>query len=509
MPFPISRRGALAAALALTWPALAVEPGTWLADGRPTPLADQALALLALAESHGLDPRDYGLQRLSGALAAARVQPLSEPDSSALAQALEHALRRYLAHLHDGRVDPRQIHHDFDLARRPPFDVDAVLRQAAAAGRLSDAVAAAVPQVPQYERLRTALATLRALGAHAAWHSPLPPLPEGRLSLLQRLRALGDLAAEPAADPALAAPADVPDEVLAEAVKRFQARHGLEPDGVVGPATRRQLAVPPAARARQVELALERLRWTPLMQGPRMIVVNIPEFRLRAYEVVDGRVQVRQDMRVVVGRAMRHRTPLFDEDMRNIEFGPYWNVPPSIARDELVPRLRRDPAYLANEDFEFVGPADAVDRSVTAERLQSVLAGAWRIRQRPGERNALGGIKFVFPNRDAIYLHHTPATGLFERARRDFSHGCIRVENPVALAEFVLQGMPGWDAQRIRAAMAESHAWTVGLQRPVPVLIAYGTVLVKDGRTQFFDDIYGHDRSLDAALRRAAGRPGP
>jgi murein L,D-transpeptidase YcbB/YkuD len=513
MPFPISRRCALAATLVLACPALAAEPDTWLSGGRPSPLADQALALLGQAASHGLDAHDYDVQRLGAALAAAHEQPLSGTGSAALAQALEHALLRYLSHLHHGRVDPRQIHHDFDIARRPPFDADALLRQAVAAGRLSDAVAAAVPPLPQYDRLRAALARLRALGAHAAWGSPLRPLPAGRPSWLQRLRALGDLVDEPTPDTPLAVPADVPadvpDEVLAAAVKRFQARHGLEPDGVAGPATRGQLAVPPAARVRQVELALERLRWTPLMQGPRMIVVNIPEFRLRAYEVVDGRILVRQDMRVVVGRALRHRTPLFDQDMRSIEFSPYWNVPPSIARDELVPRLRHDPAHLAREDFEFVGPGGTVDRTVTAERLRSVLAGAWRIRQRPGEHNALGGIKFVFPNRDAIYLHHTPATRLFTQARRDFSHGCIRVEDPVALAGFVLQGMPGWDPSRIRTAMASSHAWTLRLEQPVPVLIAYGTALVKDGRTHFFDDIYGHDRTLDAALRRASGRAGP
>jgi L,D-transpeptidase YcbB len=296
----------------------------------------------------------------------------------------------------------------------------------------------------------------------------------------------------------------VPDAALSDALRRFQSRHGLAEDGLYGPATRRALQMTPAERARQIELTLERLRWTPLLQGPRMIVVNIPEFRLRAYEVVNGQVQVKLEMRVVVGRALRHQTPLFDEDMRFIEFGPYWNVPASIARQELVPQLRRDPARLAREDFEFVGPGGAVDRAVTPERLDAVLAGSWRLRQRPGLHNALGGIKFVFPNRDAIYLHHTPATGLFAQARRDFSHGCIRVEDPVGLAGFALQGLPGWDAAAIRETMANAHSRTVNLPQPVPVLIGYGTALVKDGRMHFFDDVYGHDRTLDAALRRAS-----
>ena len=180
-----------------------------------------------------------------------------------------------------------------------------------------------------------------------------------------------------------------------------------------------------------------------------------------------------------------------------------WNVPRSIARNELLPRLRRDPGYWAREGFEFVptggGGADAV---LSEAKLDAVLAGALRIRQRPGPSNALGDIKFVFPNRESIYLHHTPSVGLFDRARRDFSHGCIRVEQPVALAAFALQGLMGWDEARIRRAMTEDPPATVRLAQPIPVVIAYGTALVKGGQVHFFDDLYGHDRVLDAALRR-------
>jgi murein L,D-transpeptidase YcbB/YkuD len=541
----LTRREALAAALGLTLTLpgspRAAEPATWLQAGRPTAAAVQAVTLLAGARDHGLEPEDYGAVRLAAALAEAAAHPAHEPAAGELAHQLDASFKRYLLHLHQGRIDPRQIHHDFDVARRPPFDPEAVLQQALAAGRLDAAVAAAVPAVPQYERLRQVLAACRALAGHPAWRTPLPAVPTrrsrpatstalppvppdmpaaARAVLVQRLQAWGDLAGDtaapesapepappsaPAAGAGAAAVGQVPDATLAEALRRFQSRHGLAEDGLYGPATRRALQVTPAERARQVELTLERLRWTPLLQAPRMVVVNIPEFRLRAYEVVNGRVQVRHEMRVVVGAALRHRTPLFDEDMRFIEFGPYWNVPPSIALHELVPRLRRDPGHLAREGFEFVGPGGAVEHAVTPERLQSVLAGNWRLRQRPGERNALGGIKFVFPNRDAIYLHHTPATGLFTQARRDFSHGCIRVEDPVALASFVMQGMPGWDAAAIRETMANAHSRTVTLAQPLPVLIAYGTALVKDGRMHFFDDVYGHDRTLDTALRHASG----
>jgi len=238
------------------------------------------------------------------------------------------------------------------------------------------------------------------------------------------------------------------------------------------------------------------------------VVVNVPEFVLRAYEVVDGAIRLRLQMKVVVGKALDTRTPLFDEDMRFIEFSPYWNVPPSIARGELLPRLRREPAYWDREGFEFVDGAGGVHPALDAAGLDAVRAGHWRIRQRPGPANALGDIKFVFPNREAIYLHHTPATALFDRPRRDFSHGCIRVEQPVALARFVLQGQPdgqAWTEARIREAMAQGRSSTLRLAAPLPVLITYGTSLVQGGRILFLDDVYGQDRLLAAALR--APRP--
>ncbi len=478
----------------LPWPAwasgLEAPPGTRWTEAR----AAEAVALLADADSHGLDPADYGAATLARALQAGT-------PAAALAPRLEAALQRYLQHLHAGRIDPHAIHHDFRPVRRPPFDAAAVLQQALAGGRLPDAVAAALPPLPTYGLLRDALARCRTLASHPAWASALPPLPRagkvedlatwpGTTALRARLAAWGDLAEGMPLD---------------EALRAFQRRHGLAEDGVLGRSTWAALQVTPAQRARQIALTLERLRWTPLLQAPRMIVVNIPEYVLRAYEVVDGRIRVQLTMKVVVGRAAATRTPLIDEDMRFIEFSPYWNVPPSIARQELVPRLRRDPAHWVREGFEFVGPGGQVETTLSAARLDAVLAGGgWRIRQRPGPRNALGDIKFVFPNRESIYLHHTPSVALFERARRDFSHGCIRVEQPQALAQWVLRDQPGWDVARIRAAMAAGTSSTLALAAPVPVLIAYGTTLVKDGRTHFYDDVYGLDRRLDTALRQRA-----
>jgi murein L,D-transpeptidase YcbB/YkuD len=504
-----------AASLALlAHAALAGEPLAWFSEGRPGVQAQQALALLADAASHGLDPADYDVERL--AQAAGNLARQSPVDSAARARfetRLSAAMTRYLGDLHYGRVAPDELPHGYALPRSA-FDAEAALRRAMEAGSLADAVREAAPHLAQYERLREALAQYRALAGHPGWKSPLPPLPPGDRGSLpklepgqpyagapllrDRLVALGDL-------PASTAPSAIYAEALASGVRAFQQRHGLAADGVIGKATLAQLQVPPAARARQIELMLERLRWTPLMKGPRMVVINIPEFALRAYEVRGERIVVRHTMKIIVGKALNTRTPLFVEQMRFIEFQPFWNVPPSIARGEVVPRLRRDPAYWDREGFEFVvGSRVVTDLSPTL--LDEVLAGRARIRQRPGPKNALGDIKFVFPNNDNIYLHHTPAVRLFERDRRDFSHGCIRVEQPVDLAVFVMEGMPGWTEDRIRRAMSDEDPLTVRLAEPVPVLIAYGTAMVKQGRVYFHDDVYGHDRRLDAALRRP--RPG-
>jgi len=492
--------------------AVAAAQGAWFAGGQPTAQAREAVELLAAADSQGLDPADYDAAALADAVQRAARQPLDAASVARLEPWLTAALERYLTDLHAGRIAPQELPHGYAAPGRKPFDAARVLREARVEGRLTAAVRAATPPLSQYEQLRAVLARTRALAAHPAWSTPLPPLPPGAdrsppklepggrwsglAQLRDRLIALGDLDA--------AAPAAVTyDPALTDAVKAFQRRHGLTDDGILGRATLARLQVSPSARARQIELSLERLRWTPLLQGPRMIVVNVPEFVLRAYEVQGDRIVVRETMKIIVGKALDTRTPLFAEEMRYIEFSPYWNVPPSIARGEVVPRLRREPAYWQREGFEFVTAGGGVVEALSPALLDATLEGQARIRQRPGPRNALGDIKFVFPNRDNIYLHHTPSVGLFERDRRDFSHGCIRVERPVALAMFVLAGLPDWSEDRVHAAMAAGESRTLRLAEPVPVLIAYGTAIVRDGRVHFFDDIYGHDRMLDAALRRA------
>ena len=507
-------RGATLMLLLCVETVVAADGLPWFEGGRPSDQAHQAVALLAAAASHGLEPREYAADALQQAIAQASHAQGSEPTATAqLEHALTLAMQRYLSDVHRGRIDPRRFQHSGGPPHRDGFDPAAYLQAALEAHRLPAAAAEAAPRVPLYERLREALTRYRTLVEHPAWREPLPPMAPGQRGrpgkllpggayaglapLAQRLVALGDLVPDAPVPKRFEGP-------LVEAVKAFQERHGLAVDGAIGRDTLAQLRVSPAVRVRQIELTLERLRWTPLLQGSRMIVINIPEFVLRAYDVRDGRISVRQAMKVIVGKALDTRTPLFDADMRFIEFSPYWNVPPSIARAETVPRLRRDPGYFLHEGFEFVAPDGRVDASLSPSKLDAVIAGRLRIRQRPGPRNALGDIKFVFPNSDNIYLHHTPATQLFDRDRRDFSHGCIRVEHPVALANFVLRDMPEWTDERIRQAMGRGQSATLRLIEPVRVVIAYGTALVKEGRVHFFADIYAQDRLLDAALRQAA-----
>lgn len=255
-----------------------------------------------------------------------------------------------------------------------------------------------------------------------------------------------------------------------------------------------------ALQVRKLQLTLERWRWVPHSFPRPPIVVNIPEFRLRAY---DDQYRAELEMKVVVGKAYHHKTPVFSNEMTHVIFRPYWDVPISIVRAELIPKLEQEPDYLIKNDFEIVDSRRqlvSVD-TITPEIVGQLQRGDLSIRQRPGEKNALGFIKFLFPNEYNVYLHGTPAKALFQKSRRDFSHGCIRVEKPEELAAWVLRGVPGWDMDHIRAAEAGSDSRQVNLDKAIPVLIVYGTAVVREnGEVSFFDDIYGYDAELARLL---------
>jgi murein L,D-transpeptidase YcbB/YkuD len=328
----------------------------------------------------------------------------------------------------------------------------------------------------------------------------------GAIGVLQReLAALGDL---PPDMPAPQEPGRYEGAVV-DGVKRFQVRHGLEADGVLGKRTVAALRVPLAWRVRQIELALERLRWLPHLGDKRLLALNIPMFRLWAWDMIPANGAPLFGMDVIVGRALDTQTPVFVEDMHEVVFRPYWNVPRSILRHELLPKLARDPDYLSREEMEIVrGDGDnAPHVELTPEAIAALRQGLLRVRQRPGPGNALGLIKFVFPNEDSVYMHGTPAQALFARSRRDFSHGCVRVADPVALAEWVLQDRPEWTRERILAATLGSQTIHVTLPRPIRVILFYTTaaVMPEDQTIRFAEDIYRHDATLDRALAAVAG----
>ena len=484
----------------------------WFSEGKPTAQAQEAVKLLEAAAEDGLNPQDYQSDQIRAQLMAiSRQGAAADPIQSVqMDQSLTLAMERFLSDLAIGRVTPQSVHEDFDDAPVRNFDAPAYLRQALASGNLSQAVAQAAPKFPLYPLLKQWLVKYRQMQDDPAWQGKLSVPAGNKLEpgqrypdlpvLRQRLILLGDL---PQDSPSLMNP-DLYDGQLVEAVRSFQQRHGLTVDGVIGRQTLDALNVTPSARVRQIELSMERVRWTPLQHGDRLLVVNIPGFTLYGYETDgQGNINVQLEMRVVIGKALRHSTPLFDETMRYIEFSPYWNIPPSIARSETIPAIKRDPGYFARQQLEFVDSAGKVHTTVTQSLLEQVQAGKARIRQRPGPHNALGDIKFVFPNNMNIFMHHTPATQLFSQSRRDFSHGCIRVEHPVDLAKFVLAKDDSWDEQRILSAMGSGRSNTTALKDPVPVVIAYSTVMARnDGKISFYADIYGHDQRLDKALRQ-------
>ena len=279
-------------------------------------------------------------------------------------------------------------------------------------------------------------------------------------------------------------------------------------DGRLDKKTLHQLNMPLSFRVQQLEDALERWRWLPADFSPLPVAVNIPEFILRVFSG-DHRIALR--MNVVVGKAVRHETRVFGKDTKYIVFRPYWNVPLSITRAEIIPAVQKDSSYLARKDFEITDQSGRIVTSgaVSADVLAQLRSGKLLVRQKPGPANSLGLVKFMFPNEHNVYLHSTPATKLFSQSRRDFSHGCIRVEKPVELAAWLLRDQPMWTVDSVRAAMQSGpDNQQVNLSRPIPVVIIYLTAVVEeDGEVYFFDDIYGHDRSLNAVL--AKGPPYP
>jgi murein L,D-transpeptidase YcbB/YkuD len=459
----------------------------WVSNGKVTPSALAMLQVLRDVAGRGLDPKDYPTF-----LAPSPGSMGTTPDSVATFTNFELQLSigalRLASDLRCGRIDPHVLHADLPSSCEGFQPAEFVWRVSRGQNPSAE-FDSLEPAAPGY--LRTKIALRRYLDFAHTPQMILPPLrgtvhPGQSSGNIVALRAVltrtGDFTGiQDATNPLY-------DDPMVDAVRAFQVRHGLPPDGLLTAETYKQLTVPMQGRAAQLGLTLERWRWIQRSFTQPPIVVNIPEFRVRAY---DSDMRVVLSMKVIVGGAYHRKTPVFENQISSVIFRPYWNVPPSIQRNEIVPAMRRDPKYLEKHGYEIVHGE----------------GGSVRIRQRPGDQNALGLLKFSLPNVHDVYLHGTPAQNLFDRPRRDFSHGCIRVEDPAALAVWVLRQNAGWTREKIEAAMHGSETRSVAVMHPIPVLIVYGTgFAAENGAVYFLPDIYNEDAVLLAALRKLTVR---
>ncbi len=466
----------------------------WL-DGGSVSAQGKALAgLLTGSDAEGLVPADYDADGIAASLALA-----DDTQRADIEVRLSRALIRYASDLGVGRVVPSEIDEEVMLTPQRP-DPGRLLAGAAVAQDIAAYIVELQRPSPEYLRLRQALADFRALAAKGGWSRVAegPTLKPGMtdprvLDLRRRLIESGDLSPELAAG-------ETYDPAVETAVKRFQDRHGLEPDGATGRATIAALNVTLEQRIDQMLLNMERRRWMTRDPGETYVFVNMADFELK---VVDGPKTV-FDTRVVVGTPFQ-RTPVFSAMMTYVVLNPEWNIPPSIASNEMLPKIRKDPGYLAKNNIvvmsDWSGSARQVDPYSVDWSQVTPHGMRYKLVQTAGPHNALGRIKFMFPNPLNIYLHDTPARELFKKAVRSFSHGCIRVQHPVELGSMLLE-RHGWTKEKLEEAIATGKRRIVTLSQPIPVHLTYITAWVnKDRSIHFRDDIYGRDKRLAEVLR--------
>lgn len=477
----------------------------WIDGAKPRGQMDELIQSLRDAEREGLEPDLYNVNMLEERRKEASEGFLTNKgfdprEAGALDVWLTYLYMKYASDMADGLSD--LAHADPSWKIKPEkFDPREHLEEALARNRIKASLAELTPRTAEYARLRALLARYREQEAGGGWPKvPAMKLKPGQKSphvgaLAKRLAASGDYKGTVPADGTAAT--YTPE--LAEAVKVFQRRHGLAGDGIIGPAGVAALNVPLKRRLAQIAMNMERWRWLPRDLGDRYILVNIPEMRLDVYE--GDRVPL--SMRVVVGKSDTP-TPIFNDEMTHLVFSPYWNVPESIAQGETLPSMLTDAGFLERTRMEVL---DASGNVVDPESIDLMDPAAYRFRQKPGAGNSLGLVKFMFPNQFNVYLHDTPADSLFERAARSFSHGCVRVEDPVALAQYVLRDQPEWTPERIKDAMQSGIEKHVKLKESIPVFLGYWTARVRPDQTvQFRKDVYGVDGRLQARLNDRLAR---
>lgn len=521
----------------------------WLKGRKPTEQARQMMAAFAASDTDGLDPEDYDSSRWAGRAQAIK----TEQDRASFDMAMTVSAMRYLNDEHNGRVDPKRFNFGIDINQKRYDLAKFLTEKIVSSNNVGAMLMTAPPQTNEYKRT---------LAAYRRWvelakQDPGGGLPEVTRQLrpgdayrgAKRMRELlvldGDLESD-----APETSATRYDPALAAAVRHFQFHHGLQADGKIGPPTIAALNVPTAERVHQLAIALERWRWLPELYQNAPIFVNLPEYKLRVYsseppppldltpplveeagvvhaserptsaDMTSDHTTIALEMNVVTGKAgilppkkkgeqpEDHQTPMLVNLMRYLIFRPYWSVPIDITQREVLPGIAKDPDYLTEHNFEIV---DRHKKTVsyTPKLDAKLLHGDLMVRQDAGDDNSLGLVKFMFPNPYSIYLHSTPAVGLFSRTRRDFSHGCVRVEKPLALAAWILRDRQEWTPDKIDEAMnTGDDNKAVGLKQTIPVTIFYTTAYVEaDGTVDFTHDIYGYDKLLDETL--ALGRPYP
>jgi len=490
----------------------------WFSVKHPVQTINQLLNLYANAPTQGLIAADYAYIKLEKQWHTLQKSKPSLSQFLAFDTALSLTFLRYLNDLHDGRVPPER--QNFYLKPKSAIDLVSRIYTAIKTESVFELAQNMEPKLHPYQQLKIALKKYRHLNAqlkepvHFNFDRTLRPGDwSTQVGKLQNyLNALNS----PSLTPKIETNQNTKTNntytgSVVTKVRNLQADYNLESDGVIGKQTLELLNTPLSKRIEQIELSMERLRWLPDQPSGPFILVNIPAFQLWAYNTGKAKNDSLH-MKVIVGKSYADdkdedkksslQTPIFSGNISYLVFRPYWNIPYSILTEEILPLLERDPTYLERNDLEIVAnfSHQAAPLPSTPENIKQLYSKKLHLRQRPGRKNALGHIKFMFPNNYNIYLHDTPGTSLFSRTKRDFSHGCIRVENPSALALFTLRNNSGWTEQKIADAMYSDAPSIVDLEQKIPVLIFYSTALATQSRISFYPDIYDHDSALSTAI---------
>lgn len=511
----------------------------WIENGGPSSQAYEMIEIIRNSDNEALDPDYYNISEIESILKRMEQDRNSGDSYDALDLAelellLSNSFLTYTHDLHYGRVRAEQINLEL-LSGERPVNLPKLLVTAVETDQVQETLEGLLPEYPMYAMLRISLKEYREIAAKGGWQ----PVAYGDkfkkgargqrvLALSKRLKVTGEL------DSSIPG-SEVFDDSLDQAVRKYQQRNGLYVDGVVGKSTIEALNVPVEERISQIELTMERWRLLPQYLGNRYILVNIANYHLYGVENNNDTI----NMRIVVGKP-QWNTPMFSEEMTHLIINPYWNIPPSIFKDDIAPKIMEDSEYLSKQNMYAVGleapekivveeaevvevvenveATEVTDGDNTGEKelseveiqnkkaqeeyISKVLSGKYRLRQNPGPGNALGRIKFLFPNKHSVYLHDTPNRGFFKKAQRNFSHGCIRVEKPLELAEFVLSSNPSWTQNTIQSSINKMKTKTVHLDESITVYILYFTTWVdNEGTVNFHKDIYGLDKTLYNALR--------